>query len=340
MAQFGVTNPDDLPKEYQVKPSRYEKKMKSDEAAGASQPTLQPAGSASGSQPPVASIGTPAPASTGDKPFYTPLAIHVLGSYAQASVVSKMLQFEPHMNRDKLYKMKHLLQTDRSLWDDLKTFQKKVLTMPTPPAQSPGAGYDQAHDRERATSSHRYSPMFQTAGPTSRPGSAVSQAPRLQSPARFASPSRYPTDVSPQAPSFDTNMFNADIFDSPSDEHKAGETSPDFDYSRMFDSPKPSAAIPQGEFNSPGFGGSQQSGVNIDNVFADLVHDGGLDGANDTKEKEATAEEVANAALNMAAESDAAQNNGDVEMSDVPTAEAEAQPSIENIMYHEDPTVT
>ena len=137
-------------------------------------------------------------------------------------------------------------------------------------------------------------------------------------------------------------MFNADIFDSPTDEHKVGETSPGFDYSRMFDSPKPSAAIPQGEFNSPGFGGSQQSGGNIDNVFADLVHDpmGGLDGANDTKEKEATAEEVANAALNMAAESDTAQNNGDVEMSDVPTAEAEAQPSIENIMYHEDPTVT
>lgn len=82
------------------------------------------------------------------------------------------------------------------------------------------------------------------------------------------------------------------MFDSPSHESKPHDPSPQFPQhgGSMFDSPKP-GVVPyaHGGFNSPGFGGSQHSVSNIDNVFADLVHDhdhlGGFDGTSDVRDK-------------------------------------------------------
>lgn len=83
------------------------------------------------------------------------------------------------------------------------------------------------------------------------------------------------------------------MFESPSNENKAQLASPNFgaQSGSMFDSPKP-APLHAG-MGSPGFGAGQNSANNIDNVFADLLHDhdhdhdhfGGFDGVNEAKDK-------------------------------------------------------
>ncbi|KAI7138169.1 hypothetical protein KC352_g30238 [Hortaea werneckii] len=83
------------------------------------------------------------------------------------------------------------------------------------------------------------------------------------------------------------------MFESPSNENKAQLASPNFgaQSGSMFDSPKP-APLHAG-MGSPGFGAGQHSANNIDNVFADLLHDhdhdhdhfGGFDGVNEAKDK-------------------------------------------------------
>ncbi|KAK5164509.1 uncharacterized protein LTR77_009715 [Saxophila tyrrhenica] len=297
MASLGITKREDLPPQYKIKPGIA--KRKASEAVTKGQVPLQPAAnSASPIETPAPPAlpeqesGTPVPpVPASQKRFLTPLAIHVLDSLCEAPVVSKLLTAEPHMNRDKLTKVKILLETDRSVWDDLPLITKKMKEMPTPSAHTPGAyGYDSNVPRPSSSSAHRDSPLFQT---TNDPYPAASEAPRLASPARFGSPPAFQPHNSPHH-SFDGNMFenpSASIFDSPAHDMKPAVTSPgDFGGpSRMFDSPKVSAFANVG-LNSPGYGGSQQSVGNIDNVFADLVHDhdalGGFDGVQDTKEQQ------------------------------------------------------
>ncbi len=292
MARLGVTKREDLPQQYKIKPGIA--KRKHPEAVSKGQMPLQPAGASAspveGQQPPTPTVLPPAtgsPQPTGR--FLTPLALHVLDSLAEAPVVSQILRAEPHMNREKLSKMKILLETDRSIWDDLPAMQKKMKEMPTPSSLTPAAyTFDANQPPLSAGSGHRDSPLFQTT--SSDPYPTVSQQPRLGSPARFGSP-QFQTHHSPP-PSFDGNMFDGPsglMFGSPAHDTKPAVTSPgDFgSASHLFDSPKVSAFAHAG-LNSPGFGGSQQSAGNIDNVFADLVHDhdalSGFDGAQDTKE--------------------------------------------------------
>lgn len=304
MAQFGVTNPDDLPQQYKIKP--HVAKRKASEAMSKNQPLLPQAGGASAS--PTGSHIPSVPASAievgppAEKRFFTPLAIQVLGHYADAPVVSKMLENDRHMNRDKLQKMRAILENDRSVWDDLKNFKHRFESVPTPASHTPAYSYETAQERAKIISSaYRDSPFFR---PTSNEPSSASAAhpPRLPSPPAFASPDQYPTHTPPPSNTFEAQLFdaaNGEMFASPAANGKPSVTSPDDGNmftsraaGNMFDSPKPSGlgigGGGGGGVNSPVFGGSQG---NIDNVFADLVHDqdgvgfGGLDGAADAAGK-------------------------------------------------------
>ena len=297
MAQLGITNPDELPQQYKIKP--HVAKRKASEASYLNNAPLQPAensASPTGSVPPSA---VPTSSSSNGEPakkkvFLTALAIHVLGRYADAPVVSEMLSAEPHMNRDKLSKMKVVLESDRSVWDDLPAFQVKMKETPTPTSHTPAFSYDNAPPAPTAsmvTSGNRDSPLFHTSS-TDPHNVNVAHPPRLASPAQFNSPHVYQTSASP--PTFHGNMFNdahESMFDSPANDTKPSVTSPpDFaSATRIFDSPS-QADFLQAGFNSPGFGGSQQSAGNIDHVFADLVHDhdtiGGLDGMNEPRDND------------------------------------------------------
>jgi hypothetical protein len=199
------------------------------------------------------------------------------------------------MNRDKLGKMKLILQSDRSLWDDLPAFQQKMKETPTPASFTPNYSVDSAPGMVSTTFGNES--MFQT---SNEPRSASeSQPPRLASPAHFHSPHPYPVTTQSPPPSFDTNMFDTghgSMFDSPSHEMKPSVTSPgDFGGTSqsMFESPKVG-------MGSPGFDATPQYPTNIDHVFADLVNDhdtiGGFDGTNDVREKDESAEEAAAAA--------------------------------------------
>lgn len=350
MASLGITDPEQLPQEFKVK-QQFQKK-KSEDITGQNQPPLQLAAStssAAGSQPPSATT----PVSAGglaseSKPFYTALSLHVLESLASAPVVSKMLQAEPHMNREKLYKMKAVLEADRSVWDDIKAFQAKMNAFPSPAAHSPTYSYDTSQ-RAIVTSGYRDSPFFQTANDTQN--SSVTQPPRLGSPAHFGSPPRYEANATPPASAFDAQMFHGapePMFDSPAHDGKTGITSPDFGGpSRMFDSPKVSG-LTQAGINSPGFGGSQQSVGHMDRMFADLVHDHdtipGLDGSHETRE--ATAAEAANAIPSTETVAEGTNDTQDVEMADIKPLQPETESTtqardrsltMENITYHEEP---
>ncbi|KAK3704613.1 hypothetical protein LTR37_013712 [Vermiconidia calcicola] len=320
MAQLGITNPDDLPQQYKIRP--HVAKRKASEAFPPNQVPLQPAGSSASPAPDGPSSVPPESAAGNGQPpekkaFVTALALHVLDRLAGAPVVSKMLQAEPHMNREKLHKMKTVLENDRSVWDDLTAFQKKMKEVPTPSAHTPAYGYDMPPDRQMSNSAggHRDSPLFQTA-PNDLP---ASQPPRLGSPAHFG----FQTHHSP--PPFDTNMFDNAMFNSPG-EVKPSVTSPaDFvTGARMFDSPKQPGFEPSNEYNSPSFGGGQPYPTNIDTVFDDLVHDHdamtGFDGSHDgARERDnATAAAAVEAARSAAAMMASAPEtkNGDVVMSD------------------------
>ena len=56
----------------------------------------------------------------------------MLGNLATAPVVKEMLTTEPHMNCDNLFKIKAILESNRSIWDNLPAFQKRMKEMPTP----------------------------------------------------------------------------------------------------------------------------------------------------------------------------------------------------------------
>lgn len=304
MAQLGITNPDELPQQYKIKPHMAKRKASESMVRGQLlQPagsSMSPTGSGSPSLPDSGSLLAQTPATSSKKKFLTPLSIQVLGELAGAPVVSKVLSAEPHMNSEKLGKMKAILLADPSTRDiDCETMRRKISTY-TAPAAPPTYGYGSSNGLSSttptaSTMAYREAPMFQTATPTTQ--SNALQPRRLGSPATF-SPSGFATaQHSPPPPSFEHHMFGGpggSMFDSPANEGKPSITSPSFGPpggGSMFDSPKPSGAtFTQAGINSPGFGGSQQSvGGNMDNVFADLVndHDGitAFDGANDAKDK-------------------------------------------------------
>nr|POE65700.1 lid2 complex component lid2 [Quercus suber] len=321
MAQLGIANPEDLPQQYKLKAYNHPKRKGSDLLTGTPRPPLQPAGSsaspASKTSPGLPGTSVITPTSTNGK-FYTALSLQVLGELANAPVVSPMLQQEKHMNSEKLTKMKHLLQTDRSVWDDVEAMKRRLANYtPTSnggPAFSYGAtNYVPNHSVNATTSSQREPAMFSTATPTEP---AVAQSSRLASPPTFGASQPYGSHTSPLAgPSFDTNMFDNgpshSMFDSPgaSDMHMKnaghGDTSPDFESrsAGIFESPRRVGSQHSGHLNlqaglnSPQFGGSQQSVGNMDNVFADFVTDHDAADSNMTATSEARAKEQAAAAL-------------------------------------------
>lgn len=320
MAQLGITNPDDLPQQYKIKP--HIARRKASEAFGKNQLPLQPAGTGSSSPAPNplqgATLGT---FQAAPKPGLTALAIQVLGNLASIPVAQKMLAAEPHMNREKLDKMRRLLSEDPNIPDDIETFTARMATLPHMPA----FGYDINHKPSPVGSSgpgsaFREQSMFSNAGASpsngGNGGSPSLHQPRLASPATFSPAPQFGGHNSPPSPNFGT----ANMFDSP-DAHTSGAadfkptvTSPESEYPPMarggmmgmgmgmglFESPRTSgahasglASLAQAGLQSPGFGGSQQDagGLGMNDVFADLVdHDAvGLDGANDVKDKDADA---------------------------------------------------
>lgn len=317
MAQLGIANPDDLPQHYKMKSHNNPKRKGSELLTGTPRPALQPAGS-SASPAAAPSPGQPStsvitPIAPNGK-FYTALSLQVLGDLANAPVVSPMLQQEKHMNSEKLTKMKHLLQTDRSVWDDVDAMRRRLANYtPTTnggPSFSYGAtNYVPNHSVNTVKSSQREPAMFSTATPT-EPGS--SQHSRLGSPPLFGAPQPYGSNTSPvPGPSYDTHMFDhgpgSSMFDSPGGSamqmKHAGpsDTSPEFDRrgTGIYDSPRPVGSQHSGLLNSPAFDGSQPSGSNLDNVFADFVadHDVTMGGADTSGALGATVKEQAAAAL-------------------------------------------
>jgi [histone H3]-trimethyl-L-lysine4 demethylase len=317
MAQLGITNPEDLPQQYKIKP--HIARRKASEAFGKNQLPLQPAGTGSSSPAPhplgPQTLGT---FQAAPKPGLTALAIQVLGNLASIPVAQRMLAAEPHMNREKLDKMRRLLSEDPNVPDDVEAFTARMSTLPHMPA----FGYDINHKPSPVASSGRESAfreqsMFSNAGASPSAGgngaSPSLQHPRLASPANFSPAPHFAGRGSPPSPNFGT----ANMFDSP-DAHTNGAvefrptvTSPE-DYpsvSRMgpgmgmsmFESPRTSganasglASLAQASLQSPGFGGSQHSagGLGINDVFADLVdHDAaGIDSTNDDKIADADVE--------------------------------------------------
>lgn len=316
MAQLGITNPDDLPQQYKIKPHIARRKA-SEAFGGKNQLPLQPAGTGSSSPAPnplgASTLGT---FHAAPKPGLTALAIQVLGNLASIPVAQKMLAAEPHMNREKLDKMRRLLNEDPNFPDDVESFTARMASLPHMPA----FGYEINHKGSPVGSSgpgsaFREQSMFSNAGasPSAGPaGSPAMQQPRLASPATFSPAPQFAGRNSPPSPNFGA----AGMFDSP-DAHNGGAsefkttvTSPGEYPSAarggmmgmgmgmggmsMFESPRTSganasglASLAQAGLQSPGFGGSQQSvgGLGINDVFADLVdHDAaGLDGANEVK---------------------------------------------------------
>lgn len=323
MAQLGITNPDDLPTQYKMKP--HVAKRKASEAMNGMplQPSMNsasPPGSMTPGIPGSSGSGQPYPSGISPAPttrkHLTALAVQVLGTLAGHAIVDDFLAQEPHANRDRLLKVKAVLElNDPSLTTDLDTFKTKVNSMTVPAAHAPGAGYENPQDRVISGTTN-----YSTS--SSNPYPAASQGPRLGSPPTFHGyQSGHPSPPGNFGSSnmFDTspnNMFAMATSQSEDHSNSGRVTSPDFGHrqvdissgmpANLFESPKQAnmTSAPAESFtvtagiNSPAFGGSQQSaGAGMDSVFADLVHDAdnmiGLESANDVREsKEGTATSV------------------------------------------------
>ena len=330
MARLGISNPEDLPPQMKMKP--HIAKRKASEANFQSQPPLQPSGaepsSPEDSQPPSAAPRSAGPEGRGK--FYTALALHVLEGLASAPVVSEVLKVEPHMNRDKLGKMKLILQADKSLWDDLPAFQQRMKDTPTPASFTPNFSMDSTPNMSATAFANDSIFANSIEGRRNSDPNDPDHPPHLASPTRFHSPNPYPTITQSQSPgpSFDTNMFDAShgsMFDSPSNEIKPSVTSPgDFGgaTANLFESPKVGMGSLSG-FDAP------QYPANIDHVFADLVNDadtiGGFDGASEVREKD-----EGNVVVPMAeAAVETVETAQDVEMPDAGLQIQSATPTIE-----------
>lgn len=273
MAQLGITDPEDLPQEYKIKYlNKQGKKIEEGSAQGSQQP-LQPAGAEPNSRPGSANPSDGSAPPDKSKLLFTPLALMVLGSrLTKAPAVSK-LQAEGTMNRDKLERMKYVLETDPSVWDDPNTLREKMKALPTPPAHMPFSyGYDAAQVRSGegvASGNNRETPYLTQ---TAQPSSLASPPPQFGSPIQSYDGAN--------AMSFDSQMFHGPtggMFDSPPG-NDATANGPGLD--DMFRSPKPSALAHTDINHSPEFGSG------MDNAFADLIHDHDtLDGVSDAKVK-------------------------------------------------------
>ena len=275
MAQLGITNPDELPQQYKIKPGFARRKNSEPAEALGDLQSLQSA------------VDTQSVDSSSSqqksKPFLTALAIQNLGHLASAPVVSQVLQSEPHANRDKLLKMRMILERNPQVYDDLPGFVNLMNTTSTPRSHTPGYSFDSGAPRASTSSGYHDSSMFSNS--SNAPPNPADLHRRLGSPAHFSS-EHHPQDTPP--PSYDPQLFNGvheSMFDSPAHENKSSIVTPDFGArAGFFDSPKP-GGLANAEFASPGFGGSQHSAGNIDNVFADLVHDhDALDGSQENRE--------------------------------------------------------
>ncbi|OQO15261.1 hypothetical protein B0A48_00644 [Cryoendolithus antarcticus] len=276
MAQLGITNPEDLPQQYKIKP--HIARRKQSDAPGKNQP-LQPAGTASSSPAPNplvgSTLGTPQPA---PKPGLTALAIQVLGSLASAPVAMKMLAAEPHMNREKLDKMRRILMNDPNPPDDVEAFTARMMSLPHMPA----FGYEVNHKNSPTSttapnSAFREQSMFSGAGsPSGQDNEAGPSSRRLESPAQYSPRGSFTgTRISPASPHFGGNLF-----DSPN-VRQADTDYPPIPRGGMFDSPKPSqppglAGLAQASLDSPAFGGSQVSAGAGNDGFEELVDQGSV----------------------------------------------------------------
>lgn len=298
MAQYGVTNPDDLPQQYKIKP--HIAKRKASEALGKNQP-LQPAEGAEGTSSPrppslpgsSSAAGQPAgPGSSlppGSK--LTPLGIQVLGDLAAAPVVGQLLAAEPHMMRDKLQKMRVVLLHHPETHNDIKAFSAKVNALPDPKPHMPDWNYESSYSPQppptTAAGSTAPGPsMYTSAGALMDGKSATATAPeqnlRLASPAHFTPP---PPDFgarnhhagvattsahSPGVNAFDNNLEplfgstnDANMFASPANSKNNGP-SPNFAAKNdevMFGSP--ASGSKSGIFQSMNFGG-HSTGAAVD----------------------------------------------------------------------------
>ncbi|CAK1365813.1 unnamed protein product [Cercospora beticola] len=315
MAQLGITNPDDLPTQYKMKPHVAKRKQSESMPGMPLQPAMNstsPSGSMTPGLPGSSSSAQPYP--TGMTPVppekvrkhLTALAIQVLGTTAGHPIVDEFLAQEPHANRDRLLKVKAVLElNDASFTTDLDTFKAKVNSMPMPAPHAPGPGYETPQERhlaslraqQQTSQGREQSAAPNTSSEAYQPATTQPQQ-RLGSPAMFHGYSS--SGPSPPPSGFGSQMFGMnDMFSTPTSQsagnnHNGSRTSPDFGNrggngmipsgmpGALFDSPKQpdvSSASTTGfmttaGINSPGFGGSQQSaGANMDNVFADLVHE-------------------------------------------------------------------
>ncbi|GAB7364270.1 hypothetical protein MBLNU230_g4818t1 [Neophaeotheca triangularis] len=197
MAQLGITNPDDLPQQYKIKP--HIAKRKASEALGKNQP-LQPADGVEGTSSPRApslpgaSSGTGQHSGTGSSlppgSKLTPLAIQVLGDLAAAPVVGQLLAVEPHMMRDKLQKMRVVLMHHPDTHADIKAFSAKVNALPDPKPHMPDWNYESEYSPQPAVTSSTPTALSAALDtkPTPTSASAHYQHPRLASPAHFTPP--------------------------------------------------------------------------------------------------------------------------------------------------------
>lgn len=303
MAQLGITNPDELPQQYKIKP--HVAKRKASEAFAKNQP-LQPA--TGNSMSPTATAPSPLMAPVrgatpnGTRPFLTPLSIQVLGELASAPVVSRVLTQEPHMNSEKLLKMKGILLSDENAKNlEAEEMKQRIANFITPASVQPAYGYGGTRRSSTPRDPPVTAPTSSTPAWPSAPTSS-SGPPAHPPPTTIGSPAHSFPQVfqSHASPTFESHIYDGaggSMFDSPANENKSNLPSPNFGpRNSMFDSPKPVEAQLHGTamgIGSPGgFGGSQAGANNIDNVFADLLHDhehfGGFDGTNEAKEKQAT----------------------------------------------------
>ncbi|SMR56609.1 unnamed protein product [Zymoseptoria tritici ST99CH_3D1] len=308
MASLGITNPDHLPTQYKMKP--HVAKRKQSNTMGSQMPgsnaSASPPGSATPGPSGSSSHQNGAAQPLGETPprkfkHMTALALHVLEGLAGNAIVDHFLASEPHANRDRLLKVKAVLEmNDPTAVVDLETFKARMASLPAPAAHNPGHGYETPSERTTMVN-NVYGNQFTTAAANDSFTATTGEA-RMGSPGQFSYPA--PPGGSPPPNNFDPNLFDTgsgDMFETPAptrpedkDSNTRSSVSPEFSSrpagstissgmpADIFDSPKQrKLEVPTSHagfatsagLSSPGFGGSQQSAGAMDNVFADLVHD-------------------------------------------------------------------
>jgi histone demethylase JARID1 len=289
MAQLGITDPEELPAQFRAKPHIAKRKMSE---IGKAQPVLQPA--AAGSPASVKGLGQSSPRSShaqgtpvvqptpppNAKKHLTALALQVLGPLAKPEVVDQFLAGEPHANRDRLMKVKAVLESgDPAVLKDFSLFKRRVNEVQTPSQILVYDGVSAGHRSSKAR-----------AEPSNSTGRNPRQATRNESPGPYGS-AHFQSRRGASPPIYDPRPLSMSASPSSHAVHlKSSTTSPEIlglsgvhassshgissgMPAGIFDSPKNSAGTGAG-LHSPGFGGSQQSaGGNLELAFDDLVQD-------------------------------------------------------------------